>query len=323
MTDEFISWHKEFVVKHSKAYTGKSYGVEASYSPNVKEWVERVDKSHIKLRDKIGGVTKTYAVCTSDAPQAPLSTVESAMCPISKIIPDYYAEYSLSYVDFRTPQLNKLKNRSGSKHILQYARRIKTPEDQLKELERAVERLGQIWAQYKTREERLYITLSTDPKAFSLLGRYQIDRSSCFRQGDFNSDKKYTLGAHENTFVALFHKKPEYKLEEDSGDFVARSMGMVTGDNLNIVNIFNHYPYNPTINAQGMLEVSKSLLETENVDVIDGMIVLKGGINYPEYSYAGKTFFDPEKTKIKRQYIKLDNRYSKEARGDYKDAWAE
>jgi hypothetical protein len=330
MSKEFLEWHKEFVEQCAKG--GYSYG-ESKPSPkwcpkDMQEWLDLIDKNHEKLREKIGGISKTTFIDPSkndeDEVVAPYQSVYDIMYYINYYMPGYYEKYGLTHEDFQHQKLKKLKNIGATKHILGYAKRAKVDEGKLAEVEKYVERLGQLFKKAKARKVKGYITMTTEPKAFCLLGQFGFD-GGCFAQGSFNSDKKYGLGVTENSFVLLIHSEPEYELKkreysysEKGKNVVGRALGVITGDDLGMVHTVNHspsiYAYDDRCGSLADLTAwAKDYLEAKEISTQNNKVTLTHGINYG--SNSGYTFFDPKKHEPLKNtlYVRIDPRYVKEA----------
>ncbi len=334
MSEEFLSWHKEFVKRYSKPPYGygdfyfREYGILPTYAPNMPEWLEKVEKNHEQIRAKIGGISKTIKI-EVDTNEVPSNIVYGIFGPLNsyRFVYDYFREYGLSYEDFQISKLAKLKGVGAAKHILGSAKRKKLPEEEIKVIEKQMERLGQMWAQYANAKQVGYATITTDPKAFCLTGHLKLDNDSCFQQGNFNSDKKYALGAHPNSFIVLLHREAKAEIKEKSNDFYARSQGLLTGPNFEIFNVFNHYPRcSSQMNELGipaqMEFLAKNVLGVEKVSVAKDLLSLTKGINYGEGTYQSFSYFTPDVALKEMQNIPIDTKYSKESH-EKRDPYAE
>lgn len=331
MDKDFLKWHKDFVKRFANNGDAAKYDTAGDYHPkDMDEWLGLVDKNHTKIREKLGGTSKTFKIGIKDAEptRAPYQSVHDIMSEVIRIMPQYFYTYYLYYECFQQPKLTAYKNISGTKHILGYADRIKLEADKRKELEKLTERLGQLWAQTcKAPKSEGYITITTDPKAFCVLGRLTTDGYSCFGQGNFNSDKKYALAIHNDSFVVLAHENEQLKLEDEKdNNVVARALGVMT-KKMSVMNTLNHHPHyykgSLKANQTQMVEVAQQFFETKAVDVQVDKLCLTHGINYG--SYSGFSFYDKDKAKPlgNVQQIKIDPRYSKEAHpnGDRYGKW--
>lgn len=336
---DFLAWHGDFVKRF--AAKGDTYGGSStSYKPkDMDEWLDLVEKNHENLRKKLGGVSRTFKIGIKDAQPtaAPFQQVYDIMVQVCRIMPDYFNKYYLSHEQFQQPKLASQKNISGTKHILGYADRSKLEADKRKELEKLTEQLGQLWKQTcKAPKGEGYITLTTDPKAYCLIGRLKCCGYSCFGQGNFNSDKKYALGIHKDSFIVFAHPDEQLKTnDENDNNVVARALGVMTGKNMSFMHTLNHHPYfygyrdekplKLSANSTQMIEVAKEFYESDKIDVQSNKICLTHGINYG--AYTGYTYFDKEKNKPleRTKNVKIDWRYSKEAHpnGDGYGKWDE
>jgi hypothetical protein len=310
---ELLSWYSDYRKKYAYEYMPK----------NVEEWLEELDKSKKEFRKLLGGERKTFEIELKDE-QRPAS--ESICYPIVDeilpIIPDYLKQYNLNKTVFLYPNIKSAKNISTSKHISTYATKQKVEKDKIGKIIIALSKLGEIWKRAKAENSKTKITFSTDPRAFTLLGKYGADRGSCLAAE--NSDKKYAIGLYPTSFIILIPKDNSVVTEEKENFAEVRGIGCVTNGILNIINTKgvgysydNKKPMTVGCFDSAMTEISKQLIGCEKPEKIDRKFRFKGGMNYTDSNFS---IFDKSKQNvINEQAAELTLKYSIEAHphGDY------
>jgi hypothetical protein len=272
--ENFLKWFEKFTSK----YTG--------YKPkDPADWYDRVIHKHKKI-EKI--LPKNGLNVIIDLPQqengAPPNDVYPIINEIVAILPNYFYDYpTMNKQSFLIPTLKFDREISGTKHIMTYAKRKKTPEDKLKKLGVHISKLGEIWAKTKSKKLQKHITLTFNPKAFCLIGLFGMDSGSCFSQASFNSDKKYAFADYESSFMVISHKDANFdsELEEGNKGIDGRMMAVLTGDKYDILNSTNGKGYLQRPNIQFYIEsMYRGLFDTDKVVSTPNMISYSGGLGY-------------------------------------------
>lgn len=207
------------------------------------DWFDRVDIASQDIRQIIGGTSKTFEIELKDkVSSVPLDKLQKSFKEIEALLPGMFANYGFTYEDLGFQQIPKGKLHSGTKwtkFIKHYADNLDLDKAKSDAVAKILERLGQDWAKAKNTKAKLYVTLTTDQVAYTLLGHYGCDHGSCFGQTGCNSTHKLRLGQSKNTFVITVSDfKPEdSKSLEDKA--LARFWAVKDGD---YYHICNYYP---------------------------------------------------------------------------------
>lgn len=249
--EDFKTWHADFLDRHS------------GYSPkNINVWWHRVESSHKKLRDFIGGirVIKEYTLKAHQNPASP-EDVYPIVDEILKLVPNYLADYGYSKDVFLRPTIEQ-----GSHNVIKVAKHVRIYCDSfhrnninrhlvLAELDKKLSILGEVWAKCRTSDSKLEITLSTSPRSFALLGHYGPDADSCFRQGSDKTQHKWVVGQTADTFVVTIGQWNDKKNKYTN---VARCFGYTNKD-YSVFNFANYY-YSPGFNEGDAVGIIRQLL---------------------------------------------------------------
>jgi hypothetical protein len=320
---EFKEWFEGFIKPYGEKSSSdrKDLFVGSTtrrnyYPDDMDAWIEKVDQSHTEVRELLGGVRRNFQFsCKNEQQIHALDDCSAYVNAVVNCMPEYLSTYGLEKEDLAYPNLKKCKNISTTKHILGYADRAKITGYNLDCVRSYVTSLGNVYARRKAVTGEFSVTISTHPKAFCQIGSYGIDNSSCFMQGAFNSDKKYTYGAHKDTAVFLIREGIN-DLHEDKKGVICRALITFT-EGCQIMNLSNSktggifgYDYNkivPIVN-----KTCAELFGTDQIASRSNLIVHKGGINYLDYICL--SLFDGKKrNKIDNQVIDFDDYYSKES----------
>lgn len=210
------------------------------YPHDIAEWFNKVQDSH---RD-ICNFLNADIICRSynlDSLQKPIDTnVEPAKSIIDRILyiaPTFCQDYKFTRSVFEYP-VASIGNHDAvkvSKMLTRYAKDYGIATEYIKELDKLLSSLGEIWAKSRTNQSSLNVTLSTTPKAFTLLGHYGPDNNSCFRQGSTSPYDKFIFGQSKNTFVVTVSKFDEKKKKDKN---VARAFGWFDNNSFYIRNYY-------------------------------------------------------------------------------------
>jgi hypothetical protein len=282
-SSEFVDW------------IGKQF--KAGYRPvKPDDWATQIDSCHDEIRKLIGGITNTFEV-TMPICQKPLSysDVQKHYYDIHyNIMPKYFQEYGLSYTALYEPTLPFNGGIKVSKHMLTYAKRQGLDPAKIEQLNKILTALGELWSRCSTKEGKYYITISTDPKAFMMVGSFGCDGGSCFSNVSFNADKPYSFGICKNTFVCVI--RTEEPKDPISDKAIARFMGHYLPEK-KLINFHNEYgTYGGKI-SPGNLEnaikaVVEDVFETEKLEIVRDKISVSGCGLYghnPNWAFSTQT----------------------------------
>lgn len=234
--EELEKWLEGFRKRHQGYFPQK-----------MERWYQRVEKSHQEIRNLIGGIrVQKLFTLESNQDAVALEQIKPITNEILAIIPSYLAGYGFTEDVFCRPTIQQGTHSvfKVSKHVRTYAEKVlKNPynsddtKEKMKRLDKALSRLGEVWAKSKTSNIELEATLSTSAKSFILLGHYGPDSDSCFRNGSDKTNHKFVLGQTPNTFtlsVAQKHPKKDKFVNK------ARAFGFVSNNNktLNFCNLY-------------------------------------------------------------------------------------
>lgn len=230
--EEFDPWFRTFI------RMGTKYD---SYQPSkLSTWFDSVQDAHLEIRKRLDGFQINSHFDLKDIQRsAEMSSAGPIISHICTILPAYKSTYYLKTQDLLSPTMRDYKGIKTSKHISEYAKVANLSDDQKKELDRLLSALGNEWAKARVKEQKVFTTLSTEAKAFALLGHYGADWNSCFKQGGAKNSNKFHLGECENTFVFLVHDTNCKGVDSSSKNW-ARAWGFFDPKQ-NVVNFTNLY----------------------------------------------------------------------------------
>lgn len=132
------------------------------------------------------------------------------------------------------------------------------------------------------------VILSSSCQAFLRIGTYGPDNYSCFRQGNFNQDKRYVFALQERTFVLVCY--------DLAGNCLCRGLCFMdhTYSVINICGLFFKEDANAIIIQKAFYEMARKVFKTETVGYAKDMIKSFGGGGL--YTHAPYwSFFNREK----------------------------
>lgn len=313
MSQEFTPWFKE------------NLGNRMGWVPkDLDAWVKEVDESHEEIRKLLGGVRKTFKLpATEGLVPADFNSVYYMKRTIDRIIPSYFTKYELTQDVLSFPNIRKLRNISTAKHILGYADRQKVSPESRKTLEDELAKLGLAWAKAKIKSPETNVTITTTPQAFALLGLLPCDKSSCFKHGAGNSDKRYAVGIMKDSFVIMYHTDEEVEEKVENDKISGRSIGVLSKhEDEFILNNTNNYPQ-----LGGLTATSKAVGTPTQLEKLasaflgfEEPLTLRGHCNFKNeitYNYwTGSSIYDKKKIKqeVPRQMIEGSKKYYEERR---------
>jgi transposase-like protein len=227
--EEFNTWYDSFI-KQTGGLKVPPY------------WFEQVEKQHVSLRDKLDGLRKSFKVelDTTEA-QCKFADIAKEGREIYTLIPNYFSHYgySLAILQQATLTVGSEVGMKVSKHISTWMDRSSVDKDVKEQVCILISKLGNIWSKSRSKKDELYVTVSTTPKAFALIGHYGPDNGSCFRQCAQNQLHKYRLGAFLNSCVILVSRQPiEEKIAPPT---VITRFWAAANDKVNIISVCNAY----------------------------------------------------------------------------------
>ncbi len=215
---DFLGWKKKFLERN-----------EGYYPKFEKSWFEKVEKNHEALRNFIGGeMIQRFYKLNSQQGKVDEKDCKHIIDQLLLYLPYYLEEYGYDRSVFLSPTVA-----NGTHNIIRLGKHVRTYAEQrtregtvspenLKNIEKLLSELGQVWAKAKTSESELVIAPSTTERGFMLLGHYGPDPDSCFRQGSDKTQHKYIFAQTPHTFVITISKKHPKKPKQIN---VARCMG--------------------------------------------------------------------------------------------------
>jgi hypothetical protein len=304
MTKEFIEWH-------NKTYPNPGYRPLDPYS-----FIKKIDETHREIRDRLGGEAKDYEVKV-DIGEKPISKVDNkeGLDFILNTLPNYLKEYNIT-VDhiLKSKMISGKKVINTGKHILTYALRQKISTDSMAKLGVVLSSLGQAWAKNKNAHEIVHCRVSTTPYAFSLIGNMGCDPSSCFLHGSMNSDKKYCIAIHTNSFVFMIS---DNKIDETVPKFRVKLRGNgLFNEDMSRIHIMNVFGPLREHNHQCIKAFAKDVIGSDDLylelykELDLGRLTLSGGLNYyHSYGFVAK---NKELGKFETEMIEMPMEYQQE-----------
>lgn len=230
---EFNTWYSEFCDRHGHALP-RMISLEA--------WFDLVNLSHEEIREAIGGI-RSYNVFDIESGLSPASMdkCRPIIDRLNRILPNYKYYYGFDDGIF----LNQYIQYGGreiklTKHIMNYAHAMGVGYNE-KDLNKVFADLGEQWAQAKPVKDTVHMYVSTSCRAFVLLGHYGPDNHSCFNNRGCNRTHKFNLGQSDNTFVALFRRKPCRVPDPINSDATLARMWGFYSKKQKTVNFCNYY----------------------------------------------------------------------------------
>lgn len=197
--------------------------------PSLDLWYSTIDKNHVKIREILKNkiVQKSYQLTSIQKPiDINNEIVVKHIDRLEALDPKLLKNLGLTREDFQYPVLatGTHNARKLSKVLSSYFKDLHYSNyNTLAEVDKIISNLGEIWAKHKTNSCNLEITISTNAKAFTLLGHYGPDKDSCFRQGSTSPYDKYIFAQSKDTFVISVSKPNEKKKHKREN--VARALG--------------------------------------------------------------------------------------------------
>jgi hypothetical protein len=316
-TDEFKEWFEEFS-KARKAGSGCYGGSYGTRPKDIDAWIDQLSKTHNELRSRLGGERRDFSLHLNSV-NGELSDCDSiasnAVSNIQYALPGYLTDYGLDRQDLFKEKLTKFKNIKTSKHVMGYVARSKVTEQwRIDYVEKALTALGDARAKtVSDKDVKTNLVISTEPKAYTLIGHFGCDCGSCFAHGNFNDYKRWCFSIMPNTFVLLMksvNTDTENAFSRDAKDPekpIFRMLGY-TDDDFSIFNVCSVAPqYGTTGTQMGTLKeaakrVAKKILRAKTVESTSNSVTLAGNVYSHHPSW---TFFNSKKhkTTVPRQVL--------------------
>lgn len=255
----------------------------------IEEWFSTVEEKHQKIRNFLGGVRKVIPI-DLEAEKIPSVDIEKIRPFYQKLlseIPGYFLSYVVDLTQFRYTSY-KFGNRTfkWGKHISTWMERNDTNPEKSKIVKNILCEIGEIWASAKIKTTTLYFNITTSPWAFTIIGRYNFDRDSCFANGGCNEGHKYVIGVHPNSYIVLISSE-DGEERADNSAVLTRMWGMPNDDFTKFYTC-NIYPKTPKDNG--------TVQECINQGFAKLLDVKKPFIN--KSFKANGIYFNPESGKI-------------------------
>jgi hypothetical protein len=232
--DEFLKWQQDFINRNG--------GIKVPHT-----WFDEVEANHAALREKLGGVTKVFTIEFKESIiDLDFKIIHPLTWDLVTLIPRYFHEYKLRRIDLKIPvvQSGKQFGMRRAKHIQFWMKKNNVSEDIIKVVNNILSKLGEHWSAAKTKDIVMKVMISTDPKAFSMIGHYGPDNGSCFRQRSSNQLHKYHLGRYLNSYVVLVGETDNLMVEDTINNpnaiVKSRAWGLANKD-LTIYSVLNNY----------------------------------------------------------------------------------
>jgi hypothetical protein len=271
--ESFLEWFENKFFKRNGGFRPKDIG----------KWFDQVEKTHQKLRGFLGTerVSNIYKLKSQQNP-VPAEEAQPVIDGIKKLVPQYLEAHG--FIDdiflFPTRQQGIKNSIKVSKHLIQYSQAaLGAGGEKIKKLQGYVSELGNLWSKYRTTDLELEITMSTTPRAFTLLGHYGPDAESCFRNGSDKTADKFCLGQTPDTFVISISKKQDGKLKDGKPVYknLARCFGFANKDYTTFGT--SNYYINPGFSEGDTVGVIRALFEDlwkDKSEFHDDMVYIYG-----------------------------------------------
>ena len=244
---EFSEWIEKFKAHHG-----------GFFPYDTERWWKECEESHKDLRGFLGGIRRE-AVYNLKSQQNAVSKKEAKpiIDNLLAFAPGYLQDYGFTDDVFLLPYIQQGTHQAfkTGKHFKTYAEMRTSNPAFLKEIDKLLASLGELWARARVSDTQLEITLSTSPKSFVLMGHYGPDSDSCFRNGSDKTADKFVVGQTENTFTISISKARPGKKNLN----VARCFGFFDSE-FKSASICNYYNSPGFLEGDG-LEVIRLLLQ--------------------------------------------------------------
>ena len=243
---KYFEWRKEYL---KSAFMQRLKRGKAMFIVD-ELWLTTIDSTHEPIRKFLDGINKTIEVPLDNLQlPVPQSSLEPIFTTVNKCMDSYLSHEGHNYLSIQRPYLptGKHEGTKWTKYI-QHALQKQTLSSENKTIvAKQLSQLGMLWAEHKTHDVKLQISICTDPKAFSIIGDFNCDQSSCFGTSKGNQMEKFRVGVRKNSFVLFVHKE-KTKIEDifdnpniHADSVIARCWG-IYDPNSQIWNTCNFYP---------------------------------------------------------------------------------
>ncbi len=300
--NEFKDWFEQF--DKDRRASKSHYGSYFTKPKDIDRWIDSLSRNHDELRNRLGGERKDFSLRLGPVEPNVSEmdyTVSGAIYEITYALPEYLKTYNLDRNDLFKEKLSKFKNIKTSKHIMGYITRQKiTDRTIIQRVEKSLAIIGDARAKTVTNGYTdINVVISTQPKAFSLIGHFGCDPGSCFAHGNFNDYKRWCFSIMPNTFVLLVKRcatETEEPFAQDSKDPkkpVFRMLGF-TNDDFTIFNVCSTCrTYNQDeIMSYGVLReaakrVAKKIIRAKSIGSVSNNVCLTGNVygHHPSWSF--------------------------------------
>lgn len=257
------------------------------YDSNKKEisnWFDQCNDNHKAMRSVLGGkrFIRTYNIRKGTCGPIDLSPVHNAQIGLEEVMPKFSKFLEEEGLDFSCLNNEKVSFRgkeiNTNTMISRYA--DKNYKNQKYMVNCHTSRLGAMWKQKHVPSGEYKVCITCVPKGFALLGHYSPDKEgdSCFALGGCHWQDKFTVGAAENTFVALL-KRGSSQLGRAWGWYKPETNAFV------FTNFYNLYP-NTEKEYDGLTDGAWSFLLLKAIREMTGDNTYRFG-NRSAYMYSG------------------------------------
>lgn len=285
-----------------------------------KDWLDRVDAAHIKLRG--GEEFQSYHQFKLKKQQRPArgQKISDIYESLIDLVPTLGKLGDLTEEKLRYPSISTANHRvfKTSKCITEaaasyYDEYTIDGKKKLDKINKLVSQLGEEWSKCRTSEITYDVIFDTSAKGFVKLGHYGPDKSSCFKQGSASEKNKYHLAQTPHTFVVTIYTDEIC---------VARCWGFVNED-YNILNYCNLYLEKGTVDGN-IFEVLRHLsaekmsnIEAEQLHFVEGQIDVTEVFQnkFGNFSFSASKDIPKQILTVNRKYIRSEVHCDKCDRG--------
>lgn len=245
--EQFSEWYSKFITKHG------------GYQPCfLKQWWNECNISHDNLRKILGGVRKEVDISLEAGQnKIPIEELKQVTDKLIQTVPEFFRNTGWTEETLRLPIIQDGTHNAHkvSKTLTASLNGLKKGTPQHQAMQEFINTLGTLWARHRTNKIDFHVNMSTSPRAFVLLGHYDADADSCFRQNSERTNNKYMLAQTHDSFVLLLTRKNHKDIDRT----VARLFGIFDPDK-NVFHFSNYYAM-PGINEGDVIHTISTFLE--------------------------------------------------------------
>jgi hypothetical protein len=270
--EQFKKWYLDSFIKRNGGYFPK----------DLFKWYNKVEKTKTRFRTLLKGKRKdTFKISIKSSFNNSYNPeIELIKEKIKSLVPRYLEDNKLDDSVFysQTLALSSHSAIKTTKHISKYAesyfknKKYDNPnfdhQGNKESLINTLSELGKAWSKCKTNDIDLYVTISTTPAAFALMGHYGCEKDSCFRQGSNKTRHKYAIGQSSETAVITIADKKDDKFIN-----IARFICYYNCDSrsLHLLNLYFRNSHAEGDLLESIKSIYKVLFQTEDVNIYEGL----------------------------------------------------